>query len=310
MPTLTAFPSGLAMARRELLRRRGVSNDRIRTAIRAGRWQEPVRGVVVPHAGALTQQERWQIALEYAGPQAALSHHSALRLWGARAEELAVAPSVAGVAGQFAAPPEGGLVEVSLPHGRHLSSHGFVVVHQTRRPLGTLQPGGLRATSPARAVVDVCLTATRRADVDHAVSDALQRGLTTVEQLLVEAEYAEPVMTPWLRGALDDARRGMRSVGESDLRRVVVAAGLPEPEWGAEIVTPEGTFFVDALWRSRRVAAEADGRAYHLGVQQWQDDLRRQNAIHGAGVVLLRFPVRRLREHGDACGAQLARLVS
>ena len=46
-------------------------------------------------------------------------------------------------------------------------------------------------------------------------------------------------------------------------------------------MTPEGTFSVDALWRSRRVAAEAHGRAHDLGVQQWQDDLRRQNAVHG-----------------------------
>ena len=40
------------------------------------------------------------------------------------------------------------------------------------------------------------------------------------------------------------------------------------------------------------------------------NDLVRQNAVHGEGVVLLRFPVRRLREDGGACGAQLGRLVA
>ncbi|SFL61833.1 hypothetical protein [Geodermatophilus ruber] len=48
-------------------------------------------------------------------------------------------------------------------------------VHQSRRRLGILELSGLRCTGAARAVVDVCLTATHRADVEHAVSDALQK---------------------------------------------------------------------------------------------------------------------------------------
>ena len=102
----------------------------------------------------------------------------------------------------------------------------------------------------------------------------------------------------------------MRSVGESDLRRVVLAAGLPEPEWNAPIETAAGRYFVDALWRHKRVAAEADGLAYHLSARDWGADLRRQNAIHRAGVVLLRFPVRRLRTEERACGEELRPLVA
>jgi hypothetical protein len=159
---------------------------------------------------------------------------------------------VAGVLGDYRVPEEAGIVEVSRPHGQHMSSHGFVLVHQSRRPLGVVELSGLRCTRAARAVVAVCLTATRRADVEHAVSDAFQRGLATVEQLLVEAERAGRAVTPWLRATLGDAARGMRSVGESDLRRVVLAAGLPEPEWNAPVETDQGTYFVDALWRRRR----------------------------------------------------------
>ena len=44
--------------------------------------------------------------------------------------------------------------------------------------------------------------------------------------------------------------------------------------------------------------------------RQWGADLRRQNALHGAGLVLLRYPVRRLREEGEACGAEMRRLVA
>lgn len=202
------------------------------------------------------------------------------------------------------------MVEVSRPHGAHMSSHGFVVVHQTRRPLEAVELSGLRSSGAARAAVDVALTAARRADVDHVVADLLQKGLATVEQLADEVRKAGRASTPWLRAAVADASRGMRSVGESDLRRVIVAAGLPEPEWNASIETAAGTFFVDALWRKRRVAAEADGLAYHLSARDWGADLRRQNAIHGAGVVLLRFPVRRLRADIRGCGEELRPLVA
>lgn len=269
-----------------------------------------MRGVVVPHSGALTQRERWLVALAYAGPDACLSHHSALRLWGARADELAASRRVAGVLGDYRPPQEGGMVEVTRAHGGRMSSHGFVVVHQSRRPVRTFELDGLRSTGPARAAIDVTMTAARRADVDHVVADVLQRGLTTVDELVEETRLAGRAASSWLKAAVADAARGMRSVGESDLRRVVMAARLTEPEWNAPIETRAGIYFVDALWRARGVAAEADGLAYHLSARDWSADLRRQNAIHGTGVVLLRFPVRRLRADVYGCGEELRPLVA
>jgi len=98
----------------------------------------------------------------------------------------------------------------------------------------------------------------------------------------------------------------MRSVGEADLRRAVLLAGLPEPEWGAAIETLSGTYFVDAYWRRHRVAAEADGAAFHLSASDWASDLRRQNALQSARVTLFRFPVRRLRAEPLECALELA----
>lgn len=309
VPTSSVFLPGCTVAHRRVLRSSGISNQRVRTAVATGRWQEPLRGVVVSHAGALTQRERWEVGLEFGGPGSCLSHHSALRLWGARAEELPATRRTAGVTGEYVSPAEGGMVEISCCHGQHLTSHGFVVVHQSRRPLHPVVLAGLPTTTAARAVVDVSLSARRRADVEHAVSDALQRGLVSVDELFAEARPIGRRLGPWLRSALEDARRGMRSVGESDLRRVVVAAGLAEPEWNAQVDTPTGRYFVDALWRDRGVAAEADGRAWHLSAADWADDLRRQNALHGAGLVLLRFPVSRLRGEGPACAREMVALI-
>jgi very-short-patch-repair endonuclease len=310
VPERSAFPPGRSAVSRAELRALGTSNQRIRTAVASGRWQEPLRGIVVGHSGPLTQRERWTAALVYAGPDAHLSHHSALCLWGARAVELGARRRVAGVRGDFRAPAEGGLVEVTRAHGQHMASHGFVVVHQSRRPVEGCIVSGLRTTRAARAAVDVALTANRRADVDHVLADVLQKQLATVEDLVAEVRLAGRLATPWLRSAVADLLAGTRSVGETELRRVVRLAGLPEPEWNAAVLTSSGTYYVDALWRQRRIAAEADGQAYHLSAADWQRDLERQNVLHGAGLVLLRYPVRRLRDEPGTCGEEMRRLVA
>jgi very-short-patch-repair endonuclease len=297
--------SEVTVAHRRDLAVRGVGKDRIRRAVEAGRWQQPVPGVIVLHSGALTRRERHVAALAWAGPGARLSHTSALVLHRARVSEPFAPVRVAGVRGTYSRPADAGLVEVSVPHGRHLASTGFVVVHQTRRPLGDLVLDGLRTTTAARAAVDVALTADRRRDVDHVIADVLQRGLARVDDLVAEAKAAGPLVGPWLRAALIEAALGVRSVGESDLWVVVRAAGLPEPEWSAPLTTARGTVWLDAYWRQQRLAAEADGAAFHLSADDWQRDLERQNAILGEGVRVLRFAVRRLRTQRTACGTEI-----
>ena len=298
---------GRPVAHRRRLVAAGLSPYRIRTAVDGGRWQEPLPGVVVGHSGPLTRLERWQAAVEYGGDRAVLSHRSALLALGARAEELGLAPRPGGVRGQFDLPPEGGLVEITAAHGRHLRSTGFAVVHQSRRPLDQVRlVDGLPVCDPARAAVDVAVTVRRRQDVDHVVADVLQRRLCSVVDLHEQARALGRRCSPWLRDALADARRGMRSVGESDLRRVVLACGLPEPEWNAAVETPGGEYLVDALWRDQAVAAEADGAQFHLSAADWSADIRRQNALMATGLRVLRFPVRRLRTAPQDCGRELS----
>ena len=299
-----------AVAHRRVLAGRGVSVGRIRRAVASGRWQEPLPGVVVGHGGPLSRRQRWQVGLSHAGAQGCLSHRSALLVLGCRVEELPAARRVAGVRGRYEESPDHGLVEVSVPHGRHLRSSGFVVVHQTRRPLQPVLAEGLRITPPARAAVDVAVTCTRRGDVDHVISHVLQRGLADVEELATETRALGRRATAELRAAVQDAMRGMRSVGESELRRVIRGSGLPEPEWNAPVETRLGTYWVDALWRELGVGAEADGAAFHLSAEDWGRDILRQNAVQEVGIRLIRFPVRRLRSARVACRRDLVAFVS
>jgi very-short-patch-repair endonuclease len=300
-------PDGVA--HRRDLGQRSVSVGRIRRAIASGRWQEPVPGVVVSHGGPLSRRQRRLVGLAHAGADGCLSHTSALLALGARVDEPIASRRAAGVRGLYVTPADGGLVEVSVPHGRHLRSSGFVVVHQSRRPLRTVSVAGMPSTGAARSSGDVALTADRRSDVDHVISHVLQRRLTDVEQLVEETVALGRSANSWLRAAVQDAVRGMRSVGEADLRRVIRAADLPEPEWNAEIVTAGGTFAVDALWRRRWIAVEADGAAFHLSAEDWAKDLERQNCLVSTGLRLLRFPVRRLRARGAECGLEMRALL-
>ncbi len=293
------------MAHRRDLASLGVGKDRIRRSVLAGRWQEPLQGVVVLHSGALTRRERHLAALAWAGPRGRLSHTSALLLHRARVTEPFAPRRVAGVRGRYDQPEDAGLVQVSVPHGRHLASAGFVVVHQSRRPLGDLVLDGLRTTTAARAAIDVALTADRRRDVDHVIADVLQKRHAQVDELIAEARSAGRLVHPWLRTALAEAALGLRSVGEADLRAVVHAAGLPEPQWNAPLPTRRGTVHLDAYWRRQLLAVEADGAAFHLSAADWEGDLLRQNAILGEGVRVLRFAVRRLRADRQGCGAEI-----
>lgn len=299
------------VAARAALLARGLTPFRLRNAVASGKWQEPLPGVFVGHSGPLTRAERWSAALLFAGEQSVLSHRSALVAWNSKVQETTASFRAAGVRGHYEVPAEGGLVEVTVPQGHHLRSRGFVIVHQSRRPVQDgWAVGGWRVSPPARAAIDVAITATRRSDVDHVVADVLQRRLCSVAELEAEAALLGRSLTSWLRQSLADARRGMRSVGEAELRRALRLAGVAEPEWGAAVETPSGTYFVDAYWRSRRVAVEADGAAFHLSASDWSADLRRQNAINSADVRLFRYPVRRLRAEPLACGLEIRALVA
>ncbi|WP_029434281.1 DUF559 domain-containing protein [Blastococcus sp. URHD0036] len=79
---------------------------------------------------------------------------------------------------------------------------------------------------------------------------------------------------------------------------------------GCSRQTPAGAYFVDALWRAQGVVVEADGAAFHLSAEDWARDLVRQNALQAAGLLLLRYLVRRLRSSPVECGREIAATLS
>lgn len=254
----------------------GLSRHVLRSRLVSGRWQRVLPGVVVLHSGPLTDAQRRQAALVYGGRDAVLSHRSAALLHGLRVVEQSV--------------------EITIPHGRPRPTTGFVRTHQGTRPLRTVTRAGFPCTGADRTVVDVACGLGRRDDVRALVADAVQRGIASTDALCREAECMPRHSPRWLRLALEEIKLGAQSAGEAEFVRLVQRSGVSVPEFNARIDTAQGSFFLDALWREQGIGVEIDGAAWHLGVLSWERDLRRQNLIHVAGVTLLRFPVRRLRD--------------
>lgn len=68
-----------------------------------------------------------------------------------------------------------------------------------------------------------------------------------------------------------------RSIPESEVRSLIVAAGLPRPESNADVYDDEGTFLAcaDLLYRALRLLIEYEGRQHAFDVEQFERDIHR-----------------------------------
>jgi very-short-patch-repair endonuclease len=247
----------------------GLTARTARGRIRAGRWQEPAPGVVCQTSGQLTPRQ-WLIAgVEYGGPSALLSHTTAGAAWG------------------FCAPER--RRHVTVDHGHHVSSTDQIAIHQSLRSCEPRFLDELPFTPPARTVIDICGGLTRLDDVRHLMGRAVQKKLTTPQQLATELAAAPRRGSRLPTLALEEISAGAHAASEARFRQIVRRAGLPRPELNAPVETREGTKYVDALWRHLNRGVELDGHRYHLDPAAWAADLVRQNAIQATGIILMRI---------------------
>jgi very-short-patch-repair endonuclease len=67
---------------------------------------------------------------------------------------------------------------------------------------------------------------------------------------------------------------------------------------------------VDALWRTRRLVAELDGRATHLTATAFEDDRRRDASLTVAGFRVVRFTWRQVTREPSAVARTLRALLA
>lgn len=131
-----------------------------------------------------------------------------------------------------------------------------------------------------------------------------------------------------LRAALALAREDVRSPGESLMRMLVLAAGLPEPDPNLPVTDPVTgqRRLLDHAWQDAGFALEYDGDGHRTTKEQWREDEARRDELAALGWTLaranggdalrplriLRRLARALRERGSAVPSDehIARVVA
>ncbi len=213
-------------------------------------------------------------AVLWAGPEAALSHRAAAQLWGLT--------DLSSQRVEFTCPR---WLPPFLKNDR---------LHRSRLEGKDLRiRERLPVTTPERTLFD--LAAVEDSPIVEQLFDALLRkrliDLGRIEARLDEDRRRRGVglLRYLVKERLGDPV-GAESVLETTLYALIRSSGLPLPkrQWnvrdGDELIGR-----VDFAYPEKRLAVEADGYAYHSGLQAWDRDRLRDNALAVAGWGVLRF---------------------
>ncbi len=166
---------------------RGYSSPLITHHVKRGAFVRVARGIYRFRDYPSSPREPVIVAWLAFGPDAAVSHESALEI-------LGLADLI----------PDA--VHITVPRKRRSTSRmDGVKVHTTLKPLEgdqiTLREG-VRLTAPARTIVDLAEAGSAPEQVAGAIRQALQRGLTTPQRLHEAAKQASPRVVEVIQGAI------------------------------------------------------------------------------------------------------------
>ena len=271
-----------------------MTQMQLRWLVSTGRWQKPVRGVIVAQSGPLTERQMLRAALLRAGPQAALAGLTAAALDG-----------FTGFNGKkpFVNRP----IYLLAPYGykRRTPPLNLTVVTRYSRELTDLDvhPGRQpRRTRIARSLID----AAAWMPTERGAMAVLAAG---VQQRLVRAEDLSQVVDRMgalhrrklIRKTIGDIAGGNEALSELDFTRQVIRAfHLPEPGRQAARRDSAGRRrWTDVAWDDYKIVVEIDG-AQHTDdpLQRW-DDMERDIDLGLDGYQTLRFPAWLIRTNPE-----------
>lgn len=265
------------------LRDCGISDHAVRARGALGRLHRIHRGVYALGHRALSFEGRCTAAvlalgggpghggsvLEHWG--AAVSHRSALSLWG-------LLPDTQGVSDVIVSGNGGRARRDGIRIHRSLSLFsGEVTLHR-----------GIPVTTPRRTI----------ADIREAISTR-RRGAIPGYELRKAIRQANVLGLPI---GDRDAKVRTRSDLEADFLRLCRRHRLPPPKVNVRI----GPYLVDFLWRERRFVVETDSYLYHRGEVAFQDDHARDLDLMGCGFEVLRISELQLDEESARVADVLA----
>jgi hypothetical protein len=237
---------------------------------RTGRLHRVHPGVYAVGRPPVTAFERSAAAVLACGPGAALSHFSALWLWGC----VDRCPA---------------RIEVAVAADRRplgIAVHRLTAL--TRRDVRRYQ--GIAVTSPARALLDCAPHMSRRA-LSRAVDDALRSPHLNRNQLAdVCARCLRHPGAGLLRRFIDSNDGPTRSDWESDFPGFCERFGLPRPQINVNVCGYE----VDAYFEAERLIVELDSWGFHQARDSFERDRNRDADTLAAGLATVRITWERM----------------
>jgi very-short-patch-repair endonuclease len=282
-----------ALAPRRQLLDLGLSSAAIGRVVTSRRLHPVFPGVygVLP-VDALPPLAREHAAVLAYGPDVYLSHDTAAALWNP-SRPAPAAPVHITVVGRHAGKSRPGL---QIHHASRLD----------RRD--TRQHKGLPLTAPARTILDLTLSLTDR-DLEQLFDEAVVTGRMRRSEVRAMLErYAGRPGTKRLAALADEDRATAwtRSDTERRLLALLRKAHLPAPE----VNTQFGRFELDFFWHEGRLAVETDGYAFHSSRRRLERDHQRDLELQAAGVMIVRFSWRQVRDEPELVVAQIAALLA
>ncbi len=280
-----------AVSRRQLYAA-GLTRAEVRANLRARRWQEVGRHVLVVHTGPLELATLLWAAQLSGGPRARLDGASALIAAGLIGFDVTVH-------------------RVSVPRGARTFRDALVDVRQTRRwrPDDEFRGPGPRRTLPEVAAVRGALWARSDRQAALLLTMAVQQGIVPADR--IARELLHITKAPRLAlvvAVVHDLLGGVRSLAELDFAGQCRTRGLPEPSRQVVRRAANGRYFLDVLWEEWGVVVEIDGIQHALAQEIVLDALRHNDVTLG-NLTVLRLPVLGLRVAADEFFAQIERAL-
>ena len=233
--------------------------------VEAGRLHRVHQGGYALGHMPLIVEARYMAAVLACGPQAVLSHRSAVDLWGLREDRR-------------------GRVDVTAPGRRGRGPRG-IDAHRdgSLREADRSELKGIPCTTVARTLLDFAAVASLR-EIREVVGEAEVRRLLNQAEVrrLIKANRGRRGVAR-LRMLLDELHpqtKRTRSEMERRFLRMCTRAGLPPPEVNVWLdVGDGGKLQPDFLWRDARLIMEADGRQFHGTRSAFVNDRRRERRL-------------------------------
>jgi hypothetical protein len=289
LPAVVAHQDGVLT--REQALNLGLTRGAIGHRVSAGLWQSLLPGVLLLQPGGPSRRQLLIVAIRWAGEGALIDGPCACFWHGTTVTTYD--PSI---------------VNIIVASDSTLRDQRFVRVRRTRSmPRGV----GSDLVTYADLAAALAVTAQRLPERQAAalLAEAVQRRRVGVDDLAEAMAGAPRRGRDQIRRSLDDLHAGIRSVAESDVRRIVAgSATLPEPMRNALLRLPCGRLVSpDALWRSARLVHETNGVRFHAWGADFESMQERHDAMTAAGLVVLHNAPRRLRLAQPAVRAELER---